>query len=80
MEKHLHLIHFWKNNIDNIESSILKNIWAELKLQVDQQVPTKPIRHCKAKLRTLTHLLSMHPFPTPRKHQKTLRFSDVFRG
>ena len=22
----------------------------------------------------------MHPFSTPWKHQKTLRFSDVFRG
>ena len=28
----------------------------------------------------LTHLFSMHPFSTPRKHQKTLRFFDVFRG
>ena len=28
----------------------------------------------------LTHLFQMHPFSTPRKHQKTLLFSDVFRG
>ena len=28
----------------------------------------------------LTHLFRMHPFSTPWKHQKTLRFSDVFRG
>ena len=27
----------------------------------------------------LTHLLPMHPFTRPRK-QKTIRFSDVFRG
>ena len=27
----------------------------------------------------LTHLLPMHPVSTPWKHQKTLRFSDVFR-
>ena len=28
---------------------------------------------------TLTHLLPMHPFSTFSKHQKTLRFSDVFK-
>ena len=28
----------------------------------------------------LTHSLPMHPFSTPWKHQKTERFSDVFRG
>ena len=28
----------------------------------------------------LTHLFSMLPFYTPWHHQKTLRFSDVFRG
>ena len=28
----------------------------------------------------LTHLFPMHPFSTPWKHQKTLRFSDVFWG
>ena len=28
----------------------------------------------------LTHFFPMHPFSTPWKHQKTLRFSDVFRG
>ena len=27
----------------------------------------------------LTHLLPIHPFSTPWKHQKALRFSDVFR-
>ena len=27
----------------------------------------------------LTHSFPMHPFSTPRKHQKTLRFSNVFR-
>ena len=26
------LIHFWKSNIDNMESPISNNIWAELKL------------------------------------------------
>ena len=31
-------------------------------------------------LKYLTHLLPMDPFSTPRKHQKTLRFSDIFRG
>ena len=31
-------------------------------------------------LYTLTHSFPMHPFSTPWKHQKTLRFSDVFRG
>ena len=29
---------------------------------------------------SMTHLLSMHPFSTPWKRQKNLRFSDVFRG
>ena len=28
----------------------------------------------------LTDLFPMHPFFTPWKHQKTVRFSDVFRG
>ena len=28
---------------------------------------------------SLTHLLPMHPFSTPRKLQKTARFPDVFR-
>ena len=28
----------------------------------------------------LTHSVSMHPFSTLWKHQKTLRFSDVFKG
>ena len=37
------LIHFWKNDIDNIESPISNNIWAEIKLKVDKQVPTKAI-------------------------------------
>ena len=27
----------------------------------------------------LIHLFPTHPFSNPRKHQKTLRFSDVFR-
>ena len=47
------LIHFWKNNIDNIESPISNNIWAEIKLKVDKQRPTKTIKQCKAKLRLL---------------------------
>ena len=47
------LIPFLKNNTDNIESPISNNIWEELKLQVDQQGPTKTIKQCKAKLRTL---------------------------
>ena len=29
---------------------------------------------------TLPHLFPMHPFSTPWKSKKTLRFSDVFRG
>ena len=29
---------------------------------------------------TLTNSFSMHPFSTPWKHQKTWRFSDVFKG
>ena len=28
----------------------------------------------------LTHSLHMHASSTPRKHKKTLRFSDVFSG
>ena len=28
----------------------------------------------------LTHLFLMHPFSSPWKHQKTVRFSDIFRG
>ena len=31
-------------------------------------------------LLSLTHLFPMYPFSTPWKHQKTVRFSDVFRG
>ena len=30
------LFHFWKNDIDNIESPISNNIWAKLKLQNDK--------------------------------------------
>ena len=29
---------------------------------------------------TLTPSFPMHPFSIPIKHQKTVRFSDVFRG
>ena len=28
----------------------------------------------------LTHSFPMHSFSTPWKHQKTVKFSDVFRG
>ena len=28
----------------------------------------------------LTHSFPMHPFSTSRKHQKTVRFFDVFKG
>ena len=28
----------------------------------------------------LTHLFPIHPFSAPRKHQKTVRLSDVLRG
>ena len=28
----------------------------------------------------LTHMFPVHPFATPWKHEKTVRFSDVFRG
>ena len=28
----------------------------------------------------LTHSFQMHPYSTTWKHQKTVRFSDVFRG
>ena len=28
----------------------------------------------------LTHSFPMQPFLTPWKHQKTVRFSDIFRG
>ena len=31
-------------------------------------------------LRLLTHSFPMHPFSTLWKHQKTVRFSDIFRG
>ena len=34
----------------------------------------------KASKRNLTHLFPMDPFSTNSKHQKTLRFPDVFRG
>ena len=39
--------------MDKIEPSISNNIWAELKLQVDQQGPTKTVKQLKTKLRTL---------------------------
>ena len=29
---------------------------------------------------TLTHLFPMPPFSNPWKHQKTVRFSDIFKG
>ena len=32
------------------------------------------------RLNALTHSFPMHPFFTPRKHRKTVRFSDFFRG
>ena len=47
------LKHFWKDNIDNIESPISNNSWTEIKLKVDKQGPTKTVKQCKAKLRTL---------------------------
>ena len=31
-------------------------------------------------LKVLTHSFPMHPFSSPWKHQKTVKFSDVFRG
>ena len=42
---------------------------------------TKNPKHKKKLSKTkLIHLLPMHPFSTPWKHQKTLWFSDVLRG
>ena len=38
------LIHFWKNNINNVESPMSNNIWAKTKLKVDKQGPTKTIK------------------------------------
>ena len=35
------LIHFWKNNIQFLESPISINIWAEIKLKTDKQRPAK---------------------------------------
>ena len=35
---------------------------------------------CSQNPSVLTHLLPMHLFSTSRKHQKTVRFSNVFRG
>ena len=45
--------HFWKNDIDNVESPFSNNIRAELKLQNDKQEPTKAMKQSKSKLRTL---------------------------
>ena len=42
------LIHFWKSNINNTESTISNNIWAKTKLKVDKQGPTKTIKQRKA--------------------------------
>ena len=39
----------------------------------------KYLQHCYF-LVVLTRLFPMHPFSTPWKHQKTVRFSDIFRG
>ena len=40
-EKTSMLIHFWENNIDNIEYPISNNIWAKIKLKADKKGPTK---------------------------------------
>ena len=44
---------FFDINLDHVESQSLNNIWAETKLKVDQQRPTKTNKKCKAKIRTL---------------------------
>ena len=37
------------------------------------------VASCRPKT-LLTHLFPIHPFSTPWKHQKNVRFSNVFRG
>ena len=36
--------------------------------------------HYESSTKEINHLFPILPFPTPWKHQKALRFSDVFRG
>ena len=49
------LIHFWKNNIQFLESPISINIWAEIKLKTHKQRPGKTTTKFKANLRTLRY-------------------------
>ena len=45
-----------------------------------RDVITKNTDKISCVLKLLTHLFPMNPFSTTWKHQKTLQFSDVFRG
>ena len=61
-------------DIDKVLNAILPNI--------NQSVRTKQHQYIK-KQKTkwlLTHSIQMHPFSTPWKHQKTLRFFYFFKG
>ena len=44
------------------------------------RVLTMPLHEIYKNTVLLTRLFPMHPFFTPWKHQKTVQFSDVFRG
>ena len=44
------LKHFWKDNIDNIESPISNNSWTEIKLKVDKKDQQKQSTNVKLSL------------------------------
>ena len=59
----------WQNTIKPVRWRIYKKV---------VRLCSKTVSYVLKLWNYLTHLLSMHPFSTPWKHQKTVRFSAVF--
>ena len=71
-----------KSSIFSGTNSIHILVLPHMILQAKLMTGQKFINRFQMKYRTtlLTHSSPMHTFPTPENIQKTLRFSDVFRG
>ena len=61
-------------NTEGGEEMISKTVWKKL-FKEDFNFLTLKVKDI-----ILTHSFPMHPFSTPWKHPKTVRFSDVFKG
>ena len=65
---------FTNTDVTTVQSSpFSKQVQVMLWCNGYQRRIQNPVKH-------LTHLLLMHPFSTPWKHQKTFRFYNVFKG